>query len=67
MNGECGQMTGMGMKGITRKNDRGLLLAGLNVGTGESGMYVCERSNQSGRRGRMVCIRTVSCRHALFL
>lgn len=51
MNGECGQMPGMGMKGITRKNGRGLLLAGLNVGTWESGMYVCERSIQSGRRG----------------
>ena len=51
MNGECGQMPGMGLKGITRKNGRGLLLAGLNVGTWESDMYVCERSIQSGRRG----------------
>lgn len=29
--------------------------------------HVCERSIRSGRRERMVCIRTVSCRHVFFI
>lgn len=32
----------------------------------ESG-HVCERSIQSGRRERMVCIQVVSCRHVFFI
>lgn len=58
---------GYGDEGHYKEKWQRITVGGLNVGTWESGMYVCERSNQSGRRGRMVCIRTVSCRHALFL
>jgi len=51
------------IKGITRKNGRGLWRAVLDAG---DWAYVCERSIQSGRRERMVCIRMVLCRHVFF-